>query len=185
MEILGFGLGPILVTALRLFVPFWIFRWPFWGGILSGFADAVDVILIYFIQSGDFRNYHGTDKILDSYFLVFMAAYSWRRWKGPEQKIALGLFGWRMIGFVAFEITGVRWLLLVFPNIFLWWWVFVAWRDRYKPNWEITNKRAGIALAIMLGPKMLQEMILHIWRLHPVTIITDFFIDVWEAVSGA
>jgi hypothetical protein len=184
MEILGIALGPIIVTTLRLVVPFAIFRWPLWGGIASAVLDAIDVILIHFLQLGDYRNYHGTDKYLDSYFLIFMGIYSWRRWKGPEQKIALGLFGWRMIGFVAFEITGARWLLLVFPNLFLWWWIFVAWRKRFKPNWQITNKTAAIVLAIMIGPKLLQEMIFHIWLLHPVTIIVDFFSDLSDKIFG-
>lgn len=179
MEILGFALGPIIVTILRLGVPFLIFRWPFWGGVIAGLVDAVDIILIFLLDLGDYRNYHRSDKILDSYFLVFMALYTWRRWKGPEQKIALGLFGWRMIGFVAFELTSARWLLLVFPNLFMWWWVFVAGRDRFKPEWEITTRRAVIVLAVLLVPNMLSEMILHFWQLHPVTITVAFFKDLF------
>lgn len=184
MELLGIALGPLLVIILRLAVPFAIFRWPLWGGIAAAVVDSVDVILVFLIQQGDFEDYHGTDKLLDSYFLVFMAIYSWKRWKGLEKRISLALFGWRMIGFVAFEITGTRWLLLVFPNLFLWWWIFVAWRDRLKPTLEITNKRAALVLAIMVGPKLLQETILHIWQLHPVTIMQDFFSGLLDKLIG-
>lgn len=184
MEILGIAAGPIIVTILRLVIPLAIFRWPLWGGIAAAVIDSIDVILIYLLDLGDYENYHGTDKILDSYFLVIMAFYSWRRWKGLEQRISLALFGWRMIGFVAFEITGVRWLLLVFANLFLWWWVFVAWRHRFKPRWELSNRSAAIVLAVMIGPKLLQESILHIWMLHPVTIMQDFFTDLWNSVVG-
>jgi hypothetical protein len=180
MEILGFALGPILVTILRLVAPFTIFRWPLWGGIFAGVVDAVDIILIYLLNLGDYRNYHRSDKILDSYFLVFMAVYTWRRWRGLERNIALGLFGWRMIGFVLFELTEARGLLLIFPNLFMWWWIFVAGRDHYKPSWEITPKRASIVLAVLFIPNMLSELILHFWQLHPVTITVDFFQDLFN-----
>ena len=184
MELFGISLGVIIVTILRLVVPLTIFRWPLWGGIASGVVDSIDVILVYLLGFGDFKSYHSTDKVLDTYFLVFMGFYSWRNWKGLDRQISLGLFGWRMIGFVAFEITGTRWLLLVFPNLFLWFWVFVAWRNRFKPTWELTNQRAGIVLAVMIGPKLLQESILHIWQLHPVTIMQDFFTDLWNGLVG-
>ena len=175
MEINGIALGVIIVTTIRLVVPFAIFRWPFWGGVATQIFDAVDVILVYLIGQGDYKSYHQTDKYLDSYVLAFMALYSWRRWRGLEQRIALGLFGWRMIGFLTFEMTDVRWILLIFPNLFLWWWLFIAWRDRYKPRMQITGRKAGIVLGVMFGPKMIQEMILHYWQLHPVSILQEFF----------
>ena len=131
------------------------------------------------MQLVDYKDYHSSDKILDSYFLVFMAAYSWRRWRGLEKNIAQGLFGWRMIGFVAFQMTGTRWLLLIFPNLFMWWWVFVAGRDHYKPNWEITNKRAMVVLAIVLIPNMLSEITLHFFEFSPIGAISDFFGDIF------
>ncbi|MGY8879186.1 MAG: hypothetical protein ACKVKV_00760 [Dehalococcoidia bacterium] len=49
---------------------------------------------------------------------------------------------------------------------------------------EITYQRAAIVLAIMLGPKLLQETILHLWQLHPVPIMRDFFIDFWNSLTG-
>jgi len=36
----------------------------------------------------------------------------------------------------------------------------------------------------MIGPKLLQEMIFHIWLLHPVTIIIDFFSDLSDKIFG-
>jgi hypothetical protein len=174
MELLGMAVGPLIVTIIRLLVPFTIFRWPFWGGVATMLVDSVDIILVFWIGQGDFKSYHRTDKALDSYFLVFMAVYSWIYWKGLEKKIALGLFAWRMIGFVAFEITGLRWLLLLFADLFMWWWLFVAGRDQFKPGWTITRKRTGWVIGLMIGPKLLQETILHIWELKPVQIMSDF-----------
>jgi len=184
VELLGIPLGVVLVTSVRLVVPLVIFRYPFWGGVAAIVLDAVDVILIYLMDLGDFQNYHGTDKLLDSYFLVFMLICSLRKWAGLEKRISLTLFGWRMIGFVAFELTGLRWLLFVFPNLFLWWWMYVEWRNRYKPGLEITTTRAAIVLSLMIGPKLLQEAILHIWQFHPVQILQQFFIDVWHLITN-
>lgn len=180
MELLGIALGPLIVTVLRLLVPLTILRWPFWGGVAAMLLDSVDIIIVYFIGQGDFENYHHTDKLLDSYFLAFMAYHSWRNWTGLERRLALGLFAWRMAGFLLFEITGHRWILLVFPDLFMWWWLFVAGRDQFKPAWEITQRRTAWVIGLMLGPKLIQETILHIWQLKPVQIMHDFIKDVFN-----
>lgn len=172
-DVLGYALGPVIVTVIRLLVPFTILKWPFWGGLLSAILDAIDVILTFFFQLGDYKHYHQTDKVLDTYFLVFMVIVA-RKWKLLERKIAFSLFGWRMIGFVLFEATGVRPLLLIFPNLFLWWWLFVAGRDKFAPKWEVTPKRALMVLAIMLLPKLTQEFILHFLQLQPTVIGREF-----------
>ncbi|MBT7078799.1 MAG: hypothetical protein HN926_05480 [Chloroflexi bacterium] len=72
-EILGVALLVIIVAVLRLVISFMILRWPVWGGIVSAMVDSIDVILIDLMHLGDFKDYHGTDKILDAYFLVLMA----------------------------------------------------------------------------------------------------------------
>ncbi len=174
MDLFGISLGVVIVTTIRLAVPLIIFRWPFWGGVATAIVDAVDVILVYLLQLGDYRSYHQTDKYLDSYFLAFMAFYAWRKWRGLERDVSLVLFIWRMIGFVLFEITGVRWLLLIFPNLFLWWWLWVAGIHRYRPRWQFTRVNASGVLVLMIGPKMIQEMVLHYWRIKPLQVMSDF-----------
>jgi len=72
-EILGVALLVIIVAVLRLVISFMILRWPVWGGIVSAMVDSIDVILIDLMHLGDFKDHHGTDKILDAYFLVLMA----------------------------------------------------------------------------------------------------------------
>jgi len=165
-EILGLALGPLIVTIIRLLVPFTIFRWNLWGGLAATIVDALDVVMITAMGLGDFDNYHNVDKILDWYFLLFMAIVA-IKWKSVEKISSLSLFGWRTIGVIVFELTKIRATLVVFPNLFLWWWLFVAARDKYFPDWELNWKRAIIVLLILLVPKMAQELTLHYFEAQP------------------
>lgn len=65
-----------------------------------------------------------------------------------------------MIGFVAFELTQIRPILLVFPNVFEFWFVFVAIRRHYWPKYEMTRKRIVRWLIIVLVLKLGQEWVL-------------------------
>lgn len=167
-ELLGLALGPLIVIIVRLLVPFTIFRWPFWGAVASVIVDALDVVTITFLGLGNFSNYHLMDKMMDMYFLFFMVIVS-RKWGKLERNIAWGLFAYRFIGFVAFEVTQIRVLLLIFPNLFEFWWLFVAGRDKYYPKFAINTKKAIIILAILLVPKLAQEIGLHFLELQPWT----------------
>ena len=55
-------------------------------------------------------------------------------WTGPERTIAVALYAYRLVGFVAFELTGQRDLLLVFPNVFEPWFLLVAAIHRFRPG---------------------------------------------------
>jgi len=175
VDIFGLALGPIIVILIRLVVPLTIFRWPLWGGLASGIVDALDVVLITFINQGDFGNYHNVDKILDWYFLLFMAIVS-LKWNLLEKRIALSLFGYRTIGVILFEILNLRYILLVFPNLFLYWWYFVAARDKFFPQYKLTKKRVIVVLILLLIPKMIQEYLLHYVQVQPWEWIKEKFI---------
>ncbi len=165
IEFVG-GLGPFIAILVRLIVPFAILRWPFWGGLAASVADALDVALVTIIGQGDFISYDKTDKVLDMYFLVFLLWKS-RSWERLQRYAAYGLFGWRTIGFVLFEITGQNWILFVFPNLFLHYWLFEAGRQKWFPGFTITRKRLFVILLVLLGPKLVQEWVLHVGRLQP------------------
>ncbi|RMD67648.1 hypothetical protein D6817_00845 [Candidatus Pacearchaeota archaeon] len=165
-EIFGIGLGVAVVLLLRLIVPLSIFRWPFWGTIVSAIVDALDVVLVDFIGMGSFAHYHNLDKILDLYYLSFAFIVS-LRWEALARNTSIVLYIYRLIGSLLFEITGARILLFIFPNMFEMFFWFEAWRQRYKPKWKLTKKRLAITLLIMLIPKMIQEYILHFLELKP------------------
>lgn len=161
--------GAAIVIALRLLVPLLIFKKNITGGVLCMLLDGFDVIIIDVIKLGGFDgHYHQIDKGLDTYYLGIEAwiAFGWQN--QFERLPALGLFGFRIIGVVLFELTQERIVLFLFPNMFENWWLYVVAVRRWKPAWTPHSWRAvGIPMAIMLVPKMAQEYLLHFAEAQP------------------
>ena len=73
--------GELIVIALRLVVPFLIFRFWLVGGITVMLLDAADVIIIDLLGLGGFGDHYAElDKVLDSYYYVIelVLALRWR-----------------------------------------------------------------------------------------------------------
>jgi len=161
-------MGPVIVILIRLLVPFSILKSPFWGTVISALTDAADVILITAINSGDFASYHNTDKVLDLYYLafVFYVSLSWKNVLARRASIAL--FVYRLIGVVLFEMSGVRALLLIFPNLFEHFAVFYLGYLRFFKKDPIKNIRSlAVILLVLLLLKMPQEYVLHYQQAQP------------------
>lgn len=159
-------IGPLIVIALRLIVPLGIWRFTFWGTVVALLLDGADVILIDVIKLGDFQNYALLDKILDIYYLSFCFVIS-LKWQSLAKKTSIFLFVYRLIGVILFEITHIRVLLFVFPNLFENWFLFWAARNRYFQKFELTAKRLALILFLLLVPKMAQEYLLHFMQATP------------------
>jgi len=82
-------------------------------------------------------------------------------WKGLERGVAVGLFAYRMIGEVVFELSGARWTLLVFPNVFEFWFIAVAALHHYRPGAALSRRDAATAFVALLVGKEAQEYFLH------------------------
>ncbi|MFH1182302.1 MAG: hypothetical protein V1702_05045, partial [Candidatus Woesearchaeota archaeon] len=106
-------------------------------------------------------DYHRADKFFDIYAMAFMSIAA-LRWKPLEKWPLLGLFFYRGIGVVLFEMTGLRWVLLAFPDLFIFYYFFCAARNRFFPSYNLTKKRVAIILLILLIPKLAEEYLLHI-----------------------
>ena len=48
------------------------------------------------------------------------------RWQAVPRNIAIALYTYRLAGFITFEITSDRDILLLFPNVFEYWFIFIA-----------------------------------------------------------
>jgi len=162
------------VVALRLVVPLSIFRWPLVGGIASASLDAADVALVDVIaarlriRGGFGPRYAQIDKWLDSYYLGIEAMQS-RSWpERLERRIALALAVHRFIGVAAFEVTGNRRLLLLFPNLFenFYWYVLANRIARPGRTLHGPGETARV-LGLLLLPKLVQEWVLHAAEIHP------------------
>ena len=179
MELFGLPTGPLVASIIRLLVPLTIFRWPLGGAIASIIADGLDVVIVGLIGQGNYSDYSRVDKLLDTYFLSIMAFKS-LKWEKLPKIASIGLFIYRLIGFVLFEATGIRWLLLIFPNLFEFFYVFYAARNRFFPKYVLTVKRLIFVLLILLVPKLLQEYVLHYLKFGPWDWINTRFFG-WRA----
>lgn len=161
--------GQLFVIALRVLVPLLILRWSLTGGILAMLVDAVDVIVVEFFGPGGMGgHYSQLDKGLDSYYLGLEAVVAWY-WVNPWARwTALALFAYRLVGAVLFEVTQVRALLFVFPNLFENWWLYCVAVARFRPRWLPTSWRSMVLpLLVLLVPKMGQEWLLHVAEAQP------------------
>ena len=158
--------GQVIVIAIRLLVPLSIFRWPLAGAVASMIIDAIDVVLIELIGLGGFSHYTALDKGLDMYYLSFEAFVS-LRWEPLAKWTSLTLFAYRAIGFVAFEATQQRALLLFFTNVFENFYLAFAALLRFAPGWQLTPQRLAGLLVVLTIPKLAQEYLLHYAEAQP------------------
>jgi len=153
-------LEQLVIGLIRVAGSLPVLRWAFAGALIAIVVDFSDLFFMGVLDLGGLRNYQAFDKWLD---IVYMLTFLWvaNKWTGPDRKIALALFGFRMIGFIGFELTGNRPILLIFPNVFEFWFVFVAMRKHYWPNYEMTRQGIVKWLLVVLVLKLGQEWVLH------------------------
>jgi len=168
------SVAAMIVIALRLVLPLTILRWPLAGGILALVIDAFDVVLVDALaqllgEPAEFGPaYAQIDKWLDTYYLGLEVIVV-QRWPQPMLRSAATLlFVWRLAGVIAFEITGNRPLLVVFPNLFENFYLYVLIATRWFPRFLPRNTpQLLLVLAVLMIPKAVQEWVLHYEELHP------------------
>ena len=150
----------IVIGLIRVVGSLPVLRWAFAGALIAIVVDFSDLFWMGVLDLGGLRNYQSFDKFAD---LIYMFTFLWvaNKWTNTDRSIAISLFTIRMIVFIAFEITQTRSILLIFPNVFEFWFVFVAIRKHYWPNYEMTKKLVARWLIILLLLKLGQEWILH------------------------
>ena len=164
----------ILVIALRLILPLTILRWPLTGGLLALVLDAIDVVLVDAIaaalgQPGEFGPFYAQiDKWLDIYYLSLELLVVLRWSETLPRNAAVLLFVWRLAGVIAFEVTADRPLLVIFPNLFENFYLYVQIVRRWFPKvMPRTVIQVLVVLVALLIPKTIQEWALHWEELHP------------------
>jgi hypothetical protein len=169
-------LEQLVIGLIRIAGSLPVLRWAFAGALIAIVVDFSDLFWMGVLDLGGLKNYQTFDKWAD---VVYMLTFLWVaiKWDGPDRKIAIGLFLFRMIGFTAFELTQVRPILLAFPNVFEFWIVFVTARKHYWPTYEMTSERFVKWFFIVLILKLGQE-----WVLHGGQYLDSF--TFFEAVEG-
>lgn len=161
--------GQIAVITMRIVIPLMILKRPLAGGIIAMLLDAFDVVIVeLFGEGGMGEHYHSIDKVLDLYYLTLelIVALSWVQ-RIPRQT-ATGLYVYRLAGVILFELTQIRAVLFLFPNLFEHWFLFYLIRNRFFPNIKLDTWRQTIIwLVILYIPKLGQEYLLHVAEAQP------------------
>ena len=137
-----------LIAAFRIAGALPVLRWPLAGAFIALFADLGDLFLREWLDLGGVNDYQRFDKWLDQvYMLTFLIVAL--RWQALPRNIAIALYTFRLAGFTAFEITGARDILLLFPNVFEYWFIFIAaiktfgWEE--EPGARSEEPQPGVA----------------------------------------
>jgi hypothetical protein len=173
----------ILVIALiRIAGSLPVLRWPLAGGVLAVLVDLADLLLRDVLDLGGVGDYQSLDKWLDQVYLGAFLVVAWR-WADPARSIAVALYAYRLVGFLLFELTGERALLLVFPNVFeLWFLVVAAAGPARVAGWS--GARLTVVLLALTAVKEVQEWAIHGARLFDGISSLEFLDVVRRALTG-
>ena len=160
-----------LVVLSRVLVPLTIPRYPLPGVLASLVLDAVDQTIFQGLGDVELADYQGYDKALDIYYLAIAYVATLRNWTNyTAVRISRFLFYYRLVGVVMFEMLQFRWLLLVFPNVFEYFFIFYeTYRLRWDPRRLSAETLVGLTAFIWIVIKLPQEFWIHIAQLD----ITD------------
>ena len=182
----------LVIALIRVAGSLPVLRWAFLGGLLAVFIDLSDLFWRQLIDLGGIPNYQEWDKWVDQvYILLFL--FVALRWSGLERRIAVALFAYRLVGFVAFLAGAGREILIFFPNVFEFWFLYVAsrphWPKRFvrNPDGELkpldrpTAIRWLIILAVL---KIFHEYVLHTGKWLDDFTALDAVDAIWNFISG-
>ncbi len=136
----------LAVVLARFLIPLTIPRYPLPGVIASLVLDAIDQTIFQTFTNLNLDGYQGYDKALDIYYLTITYIATLRNWSNLFAfKVSRFLWYYRLIGITLFELTGARWLLIVFPNTFEYFFIFYEIvRLRWDPR-RLTKTGSKVA----------------------------------------
>lgn len=177
------------VVMARFFLPLAIPRYPLPGVVASLILDGVDQTIFQLFTSLPLEGYQSYDKALDIYYLTITYLSTMRNWtNGYAFGVSRFLFYYRLVGVVAFELTQVRTLLLVFPNTFEYFFIFYeAVRLKWDPA-SLTRRQVMVATALIwIVIKLPQEYWIHVAQLDTTDLIRAYppaalILAAWAAV---
>src|SRR6187200_311210 len=125
----------VIVVGLRFVLPLFIPKWPLPAILACLVLDGIDQT-IFQTFGFDPPGYQNYDKAMDLFYLSIAFLASLQNWtRSSAVGISRFLFFYRMVGVMLFEVTGVRTLLLVFPNTFEYFFIaYEAVRLRWDPR---------------------------------------------------
>ena len=164
----------VAVVGARFLVPLLIPRWPLPAIVACLILDGVDQT-IFQAFGYDPPGYQGYDKAMDVYYLAIAYIATLRNWQSlPAFRVGRVLYFYRLVGVVAFELSQLRALLLVFPNTFEYF--FMAYegvRSRWSPLRYALRWWVMLAAAIWVLVKLPQEYWIHVAQLDVTDVLSE------------
>ena len=173
----------LIIGAIRVLGSLPVLRWAFVGGLIAVFIDLSDLFWMNLLDLGGLGSYQSFDKYLDQVYMVIFLIVAWG-WRGPARNVALALFAYRTIGFVAFAASGERDVLIFFPNVFEFWFLFVASLPYWNAGFSFRRRGTALWLAFLLSIKVVQEFVLHIGRWLDDFTAVEAVEAIWDWVTG-
>lgn len=174
----------LLFAAFRIATSLPVLRWPLAGGLLAIGGDLADLLLRDLVDLGGVGDYQLLDKALDQVYLALFLVMA-LRWHGVERRVAVALYLYRLVGSLLFVATGERAVLLLFPNVFEFWFLFVAAIHHLPRPLPWTPARVGAALAVLTVLKLGQEWALHVGQVFESMTSVQFLEELWRRLTGA
>jgi|SRR5215203_3212510 len=176
----------VCVVLIRFFLPLLIPKFPLPAILGCLVMDAADQSIFQAFTDDPLPGYQAYDKALDVYYLAIAYFSTMRNWRDPIAfEVARFLYVYRLIGVTLFELLGHRWLLLVFPNTFEYFFIaYEAVRTRWNPLRMNATAIVSTAAFIWVFIKLPQEWWIHIAQLD----FTEFMADypfMWVVIFGA
>ena len=164
----------LTVLTVRFVLPFAILRYPLPGVLACLVVDGMDQTVFQWFGF-DPPFYQGYDKAMDVFYLGVAYISTMRNWVNLHAfTVSRFLFFYRQIGVVAFELTQVRALLLVFPNTFEYF--FIAY-EGIRSRWNTIRFQLKfwllLAAFIWIVIKLPQEYWIHIAQLDFTDTVKD------------
>jgi len=132
----------LIIALARIAGALLVLRWAFVGGVIAVLVDLSDLFMMNLLNLGGVSNYQSFDKWLDQVYMACFLIVA-LRWPDPARAISVVLFALRLVGFVAFELTGAREVLVAFPNLFEFWFLFVAYLTPQPPSPQAERGASG------------------------------------------
>ncbi len=166
----------VFVVALRFVIPLFIPRYPLPAIVAAMIIDAADQTIFQQFTKLNLDNYQSYDKALDVYYLSIAFLATMRNWTNLTAfRTSRFLYFYRMVGVVLFELLHLRWLLLVFPNTFEYFFDFYeAVRLRWNPARMSKQLVIGAAAFIWIVIKLPQEYWIHVAQLDTTDLARDY-----------
>ncbi len=162
------GTEYLILTLVRLVAPLSILRFSLLGILLSAYLDYIDWNYLGVSNDKEMLFYQNWDKFMDIFYLALAWIVSFS-WKDKLARItSSALFIWRVFGIpAAFFID--RSLLILFPNVFEWFFIFYLFFVFLKKQKILFTSRKilFIVLISLTIPKLAQEYFMHVRREFP------------------